>query len=439
FLTARDSGERLTPLPLVSFSTAPAASPRNVRVDPDTRYQTMIGFGGAFTEAAAVTLATLPPDAQDEIIRTYFDPVRGHGYSVCRTHINSCDFSLKNYAYDETPGDEALEDFSIDHDKETLIPLIKKAFRAAGRPFKLLASPWSPPAWMKTTGTMNGGGKLRPEYRAAWAAYYCRYIQAYRDQGIPIWALTVQNEPEAAQTWDSCEYTAEEERDFVRDFLGPALHTAGLADVKLCIWDHNRDRMYERARTVLGDTRAANFVWGTAFHWYCGDYFENVAKVHEAFPNKHLIFSEGCQEGGPHIGSWDTGERYGRSLIKDLNNWTEAWIDWNLVLDSTGGPNHQGNLCSAPVLIDTERKEILYQSSYYYLGHFSRFIRPGAVRLHSAADDDRLETAAFRNSDGKTTVVVMNRTEETLPFTLRRKDVAALFSSPPHSILTLCF
>jgi glucosylceramidase len=437
--TAEATGERLSDLPPITFGEEPDFYVSSVMVDTNHRFQTIEGFGGAFTEAAAVTLGKMSPTQQERVILAYFDPDQGHGYSLCRTHINSCDFSLGNYAYTEVPGDTNLDHFSIDRDRQALIPMIKRARSAAGGNLKLFASPWSPPAWMKTTGAMNRGGKLKEECRDAWARYYCRYVREYEREGIPIWGLTVQNEPEATQSWDSCIYTGEEERDFVRDHLGPALHEEGLADVRLVIWDHNRDRMYERAKAVFDDPKAARYVWGTGFHWYSGDFFENVQKVHDAYPDKKLLFTEGCVERGPQTGAWHLGERYGRSLIQDLNHWTVGWVDWNLILNETGGPNHVENFCSAPIICDTRTDEIQFQSSYYYLGHFSRFIQPGAQRVMCASTRDELEATAFQNPNGEVSVVVMNQSEKSIPFALKYKSAAARLESLPHSIITLRF
>ena len=436
--TAQETQHCLTELEPTSFGSKPDFTVSSVMVDLDRRYQRIEGFGGAFTESAAVTLSKMSPENRARVLRAYFDPETGHGYTLCRTHINSCDFSLGNYAYSEVAGDNELKHFSIDRDRQALIPMIKEAIRLSGG-LKLFASPWSPPAWMKTTGAMNRGGKLKPECRDVWARNYCRYIREYEQEGIPIWGLTVQNEPEATQSWDSCIYTGEEERDFVRDHLGPALEREGLGHVRLMIWDHNRDRMFERAKAVLDDPEAARYVWGTAFHWYTGDFFENCQRVHEAWPDKHLLFSEGCQEGGPHIGSWAPGERYARSVIQDLNHWTVGWVDWNLTLDETGGPNHVGNLCSAPILCDTRTDEVLFQSSYYYLGHFSRFIRPGAERVLCASTRDNLEATACQNEDGEVAVVVLNRSDKEIPFALKCGGEAAMVASKPHSIMTLRF
>ena len=406
-------------------------------VDPRVTYQTLLGFGGAFTESGAVTLQKLPEAKQQEIIDAYFALETGLGYSLCRTHINSCDFSLGNYAYCDKEGDFDLATFSIERDRRALIPFIQRAQEVSGAQLKIFASPWSPPAWMKTTGAMNQGGKLRPDCREVWARYYARYIQEYAQEKIPIWGLTVQNEPDSVQPWDSCLYSAEDERDFVRDYLGPALEKAGLGDVKLMIWDHNRDLMYERAKVVLDDPEAARFVWGTAFHWYVTDTFDNVQRVRDAWPDKHLIFSEGCQEGGPHFGEWALGERYARSMIQDLSHWTEGWVDWNLLLDETGGPNHVGNFCSAPILADTVTDEVHYQSSYHVIGHFSKFIRPGATRILSATTSDHLEQVAFRNPDGTLAVVVLNRSETPIRFELRCEKETWSLKAPQRSVQTL--
>jgi glucosylceramidase len=242
------------------------------------------------------------------------------------------------------------------------------------------------------------------------------------------------------QTWDSCIYTAEEERDFVRDYLGPTLEKAGLLDrVKILIWDHNRDLLYERAKVVYDDPQAARYVWGAAFHWYVGDNFRNVQLTHDAFPNKHLLFSEGCMEGGPHFDAWEVGERYGHSMLQDLNHWTAGWVDWNLVLDQRGGPNHKDNYCSAPIMANTVKGTIYYHNSYYYIGQVTRFVRPGAQRIISASTLDALETTAFVNVDGQIALVVMNRSDKSLNFALKYNNQAALAESPAHSISTFRF
>ena len=406
-------------------------------LDDSIKYQTIEGFGGAFTEAAADTLYKLPKAAQDEIIRAYFDNSTGHGYTLCRTHIGSCDFALGNYAYTEVPGDTELEHFSIARDHNVLIPMIKRAMEVSGGSFRLFASPWSPPAWMKTTGQMNRGGKLKDEYRDAWAKYYVRYIQEYRRIGIDIWGLTIQNEPEAVQSWDSCIYTGDEERIFLRDYLGPTLARENLGDVKVIIWDHNRDELFARAKAVLDDPEAAKYVWGVGFHWYVADRFENISLVRDAYPGKVLLLTEACVELGPHLGDWTAGERYGRSIIEDLNHGAAGWVDWNMLLNQEGGPNHVGNYCSAPIIADTNTGEVHYQSSYYYLGHFSRFIKPGSTRILCASNRDALEATAVVNPAGSTTTIAQNRSEEALDFVLRHKDTSIEVNLPAHAIVTV--
>ena len=435
FLTARYGDARL--------SEQPSPPPLHVghgrvtvTVFPGHTFQRILGFGGSFTEAAAVTWARLDPNARQTFLADYFDADAGHGYTLGRVHMGSCDFALGNYSHVKEVGDLELRSFSIERDRAALIPFIQAAAAVRRAPLRLLASPWSPPAWMKTTGTMNRGGHLLPECRSAWARCYVRFIQAYAAEGIPIWAVSVQNEPEATQSWDSCLYTGEEERDFVRDHLGPELERAGLGDVRIIIWDHNRDRMVERAALVYSDPAAARYVWGTGFHWYGADHFDHVQMVHDAWPDKHLLFTEGCQEGGPHPGSWDLGERYARSMINDLNRWTEGWIDWNLALDEHGGPNHVGNYCSAPILIDTANGSTQHQSSYYYIGHISRFVRPGAHRVLCASADPDVETAAFSNPDRSVAVVVLNRTENWKSLALRITDRDFAIDLPPRSIAT---
>lgn len=437
YQTARQTDDRLTEQPALTFQPVSAAADTpSILIDTSKEFQEFLGFGGAFTEAAAVTLHKMSAENQAEILNAYFNPQTGIGYSLGRTHINSCDFALGNYAYSEVDGDVDLQHFSIDHDREHIIPMIQAAQQIAENPLTLFASPWSPPAWMKSTGMMNQGGKLKPEYRDAWARYYCRYIREMEKEGISIWGLTVQNEPEAVQTWDSCIYTGEEERDFVRDYLGPTLAKEGLGHIRLIIWDHNRDHLFERAKVVLDDPQAAQYVWGTGFHWYVGDNFDNVQLVHDVYPDKHLIFTEGCVEYGPHQGVWDSGERYAHSIINDLNRWTEAWTDWNLLLDETGGPNHVGNFCSAPILADTTTDTIDYQSSFYYIGHFSRFIRPGAKRIICASMRDELEATAFRNPDGTIAIVVMNRSNKAAAFRLKYSGDAVEVTIPEHAIQT---
>ena len=328
---------------------------------------------------------------------------------MCRTTIASCDFAGETYSYDDTPGDKDLKNFTIAHDLKNRIPFIKRAIAASGGRLKLFASPWSPPPWMKTNGVMPDGGKLKPEYDQAWADYYVKYLKAYAAEGIPLWGLTVQNEALATQNFESTTFSAAEERDFVKNFLGPALKKAGLDGVKLMIWDHNRGLMYERAQASYDDPEASKYIWGTAYHWYVGDHFDNIRAVHESYPDKHLLYTEAGISS-----NWDSALHLSKSVITDLNNWTEGWVIWNLLLDQSNGPRHPGVASgiggSTIANGDTATGEIIYHPPHYVFGQFSRFIRPGAKRIVCTSNSDDLIATAALNPDGKIAVVVLNLT-----------------------------
>jgi len=440
YLTAKDTGQRLARSEEIGFhdKLSPIEKEQDIFVDPSKTFQTVLGIGGALTDASAETFYKLPKEKQREILTAYFDPQNGIGYTLGRTHIHSCDFSSESYTYVKD-GDKQLSSFDIAHDLKYRIPFIKAAMAKAGNNFTLFISPWSPPGWMKDNGNMLHGGKLKPEYYESWARYYGKFIQAYEKEGVPIWGLTVQNEPLASQTWESCIYTAEEERDFVKNYLGPTLRKAGLRDKNIIIWDHNRSLMYQRASVVLDDRAAAKYVWGVGFHWYVGDNFENVKRVKEGYPQTHLLFTEGCNGDFDFskINDWQGGELYAKSMIHDLNNGAEGWTDWNVLLDEKGGPNHVQNFCFAPIHADTKTGELFYLNSYYYIGHFSKFIRPGAKRIISSSMTDQLLTTAFLNTDGTIAVVILNLSSQAQPFNLWLGGKATRTSSPAHSIITL--
>ncbi|MBU1020446.1 MAG: glucosylceramidase, partial [Firmicutes bacterium] len=240
----------------------------------------------------------------------------------------------------------------------------------------------------------------------------------------------------AVQRWDSCIYSAEEERDFVKNHLGPVMKNSSAKDVNILIWDHNRDIIVERAKTVLEDPEASQYVWGTGFHWYVSEAFENVGKVHDLFPNKGLLFTEGCQEGGVHLNSWKTGERYARNMIGDFNNWCQGYLDWNLFLDNTGGPNHVNNLCDAPIIIDIFPEKIIRESSYYYVGHFSKYVKPGAVRINVKSVSN-LQSVAFKNVDGSISFIVLNESDKVCPFSFKYAEKTYQVVSNAHSIMTV--
>jgi len=406
-----------------------------ILVDNTKTFQKIIGFGGAFTESSAYTLSKMDPLKRQEVLEAYFDKNKGLNYNIGRVHIHSCDFSLENFTYVED-FDKDLKTFSIKRDFKWVIPMIKDAEKIAGHKIELLASPWSPPAWMKSNNDMNHGGVLLPEYYQAWANYYVKFIEEYTKNGLDVFSITVQNEPAAVQVWDSCIYSAEQERDFVKHYLGPTLKEK-YPEVKIIIWDHNRDIIVERADTVLKDKEARDYVWGTGLHWYVNEDFENLTTLHNLYPDKHILFTEGCQEGGVHLGSWLTGERYARNMIGDFNNYCEGYIDWNLTLDETGGPNHVGNLCDAPIISDTKEGKIHYNSSYYYIGHFSKHIQPGALRTFSKCENKDLKTVSFINKNQEEVVIVLNETEKDYDITIKFNDEDTVITSKKRSISTI--
>lgn len=421
----------------------------HVLLDPSKGYQTFLGFGGSFTESSADLFQQMSPDMQETVLQAYFSRDKGLAYNWGRLHMGSCDFSKGNWSC-VAEGDEKLETFSIKRYHNTILPFLRRAQKAAGD-IKLLASPWSPPAWMKDNQQMLNGGTLLPRFRSSWAKHFVLFAEAFESEGLPLWGFTVQNEPRAVTPWENCLYTADEERDFVRDHLGPALAASTSSHLKLLIWDHNRDNMFLRAHTIYSDPEAAKYVWGIGYHWY-GDtryefwparegmlLFDNVRKVHELWPDKHIIMTESCQESGPRIGDWKLGERYAEAIIQDLENWLEAWIDWNLILDETGGPNHVQNLVSAPVIYDRARKKLVFLSSFYYIGHFSRYIVPGAQRIAVASNRDKLKATGFRNPDGTLVAVLLNQEDYDIRFWLNVNGRSAETELPARSITTYRF
>lgn len=411
-----------------------------IHVYDERSYQTWQGFGGAFTEAAGYTWSKLTQASQKEFLEAYFGK-EGIGYTFSRLHINSCDFALGNYAYLEQVPDENLSEFNISRDREYILPLVRAAMQVNPDKMTFLSSPWSPPAFMKTNGEMNHGGSLKKEYYAMWAKYIAKYLKTYEEEGIKVSYITVQNEPQAVQTWDSCIYSSEEESEFVRNYLGPILAAEGLSEVKILIWDHNKEIAYDRAMEVLSDEKTDRYTAGIAFHWYTGDHFEALSLIHEAFPDKELIFTEGCVEYSRFADTNEVSkaEMYAHDIIGNMNHGTSGFIDWNLLLDEKGGPNHVGNFCAAPIMADTQNATIEKRLAYYYIGHFSKFIRPGARRIAFSKYTSSLEVTAFVNPDGSKAVVVLNPTQKQMEFSLRDKEVTASFHMEPHEIMTITY
>jgi glucosylceramidase len=424
------------------FERDPAAENLVINLYPDISYQEIFGFGGAFTETSAYQFSRMSAETQGKIIKAYFDPVEGLGYNLCRTHIHSCDFSCSRYTYVEDE-DKELKTFSIARDQKYILPFIKAAKKIAGDALWLFASPWSPPGWMKSNGDMCHGGRLLDEYYETWAEYFVRYFQEYKKEGIPFFGLTVQNEAIAWQTWESCVYTAKEEAVFVHNYLKPALNAAGLGDIKVMIWDHNKERVYERARDSFAVPGAKDDIWGVAFHWYSGAHFDALSMAHDAFPDKPLLlteFSVGAAHGetsiGPHT-SWKGMEAYANELIGDFNNYMAAETIWNLLVDETGGPYHDRTGGSrAQIVVNPDKDEIYIEPTYYAIGHFSRFVKRGAKRIGTSSFTQNVGVTAFKNPDGGVVAVALNRGEEALKLRLRMEEITAPVELPEHSLTT---
>jgi glucosylceramidase len=445
YTTASNTDLRLTKTENLQFTEArqPLESEISIFINPNKTFQKLLGIGGAITDASAEVFSKLPEEKQQEFLKAYYDPVDGIGYSLTRTTIHSCDFSSESYTYIEE-NDKTLETFSIEHDRKFRIPMIKRAIESAGGDLLLYASPWSPPAFMKDNNNVLQGGKLLPDYYEAWALYYTKFIKAYENEGMPIWGITIQNEPMAIQRWESCIYTAEEERDFLKNYLGPIMEKEGLADKKIVVWDHNRDLINHRANTIFDDPEAAKYAWGIGFHWYetwaGGDpMFNNLGNIKESYPTKNLLFTEGCQEGfkAENYQFWPNAERYGRSMINDFNQGTVGWTDWNILLDQTGGPNHVGNFCFSPIHGDTDSGDLIYTPSYYYIGHFSKFIRPNAQRVSTVSSRSNLLSTSFLNENNTLVTIIMNPGDDAISYQYYVGAEVAELKIPPHAMQTL--
>ncbi|WP_373018111.1 glycoside hydrolase family 30 beta sandwich domain-containing protein [Muriicola sp.] len=437
-----------------------------IQIIPDQEYQKITGFGGSFTEASASLLNALGPENRKKVIEAYFGD-EGAKYSLTRTHMNSCDFSLNNYSYASVEGDHDLLYFSIDEDKDDIIPFIKEAMEVSSEGFRIVASPWTAPPWMKDNKDWRGG-KLLPEYRETWALFFSKYLEAYKEEGIDIWAFTVENEPLGNDyNWESMHFTPKEMTDFVTDYLGPQLEKDG-HDVKVLGYDQNREHLQEWVDEMYRDDRARNYFDGTAIHWYASTYevFPDALQyAHQKAPDKYLIQTEACVDA--EVPKWQDDQwywskkatdwgwdwapekdkhlhpkyvpvyRYARDIIGCLNNWVDGWIDWNMVLDKRGGPNWFENWCVAPVIVDPEKDEVYFTPLYYTMKHFSRFIRPGAVRIGFENPDPSLLITAARNPDGSIVVVALNQERKAKSFDLALGKSSQKLSISPQAIQTI--
>ncbi len=410
---------------------------RTLRIYRDNKYQCIRGFGGAFTQSSGLNLEKLPVEKQKQFFRDYFGK-EGLNYNLGRVHINSCDFSEGDYAYLNAASDP-LSRFDLSIDEKHIFPMLKGASEFGE--IELLASPWSPPVYMKTNGDMKHGGSLKREFYGDWAAYMVKFVQEYRKRGANITMISVQNEPAATQTWESCLYSAEEEGTFAASFLGPALEAAGLSDVKVFVWDHNKEILFDRALGSMSVPGADKYIGGFAFHWYTGDHFDALRLTQERFPNKELLFTEGCVEYSRFADSDEVrkAEMYAHDMLGNLSAGATGTIDWNLLLDYKGGPNHVGNFCAAPIMCNEDFTDYEKRLSYYYIGHFSKFIQKGARRLATSVCSTDIEAVAFENPDGSVAAVLLNRTAADQWFALTDGKESRYVTLPAHSIMTVVF
>lgn len=410
-----------------------------IDVDTTSLDQTIVGFGGALTESSALVFKNLSTELQDQLIEWYYSE-GGLNYNLGRIHINSCDFSARSYSFDDVQDDFELAHFdhSVSRDQHATIPLIKKAqerVKSTGKELKLLASPWSPPWWMKTNREMVYSGRpgLELGCRHVWARYIAEWVSAYKAQGIPIWAITIQNEPLANSSWDACMMDANFQAEFLAEFLGPTLQSSH-PDVGIFAYDHNKDQLVSYGEGVIGNAKAARYLTGVAFHWYAGDHFDAVRQMRDRHPQFLLLPSEatyekyrlpGYLQGSlANDGDISLGLGYAHDILGNLNSGGVGWIDWNILLDTTGGPNHVGNTCDAAIIADTKAQKLWRHPQFYYIGHFSKFLTPGSKvaettitgsstspvgRPYGTCNDaDGLEATSAVRRDGKLVVVVLN-------------------------------
>lgn len=419
------------------------SNPIIITLNPEEKFQTITGFGGAFTESSAYLVNKLSESNRKKIMNAYFG-ADGANYSLTRTHINSCDFSLKHYAYAMVEDDKNLEHFSIEEDKNNnLIPMILQAKAISKEGFKIIASPWTSPPWMKDNKNWVGG-KLLPEYYDTWALYFSKYIDAYKKEGIDIWGVTVENEPHGnGNNWESMLFSPQEMTNFVQNNLGPKLEKDGKGSIKILGYDQNRAGIKEWVDEMYKDEASSKYYSGTAVHWYESTYEvfpEDLQYAHNKAPNKYLIQTEACVDSEvPHWQDdawywkkeatdwgWDWASekdkylhpkyapvnRYAVDIIGCLNNWVDGWVDWNMVLDTKGGPNWFKNWCVAPVIVNPETDEVYFTPLYYVMSHFSKFMRPGAVKIGCTIDHKEFVATAVKNPDNSIALVVFNPTDK---------------------------
>ena len=519
-LVTSESGDKIARKENVSFKQGHAQG-KLIVIRPDIVKQTIDGIGTSFTESSAFVLAHLDKDKRQEVMDKIYSE-RGANFTLARAPIGATDFSVEGqYSYDDVKGDVKLEHFSIEPDKDgfqvkdypgvrdtsfDVLPMIKEANAIKQKQndddLAIIASAWTAPAWMKDieewyipgadeNNWQGTGGELKQEYLPVYADYLTRYLDAYKREGVDIWGLTPVNEPLGNNgQWESMHFSAESQNEFVKDYLGPGLQKSNNADVKLLVYDQNRDHLEHWADVILSDAETAKYVYGIAVHWYESTFKvheETLDKVHNRFPGFSIINTEATIDDlgkkapdgildplrfeesdwfdndsfwwndnatdWAYTATWPgvvvedhpiytPVHRYARNIIVSLNNWMTGWVDWNIVLDKNGGPNHVGNFCGAPIMIDVETQNVYYTPVYYVLAQFSRTIRPGdkavqAYKYLEGLDDDAIHASATINLDKLLAVQLLNTTKQPLVYKLQIGTQYAEVSIPANSVQTV--
>ncbi len=424
--SSEDGSKTLTPGTPLPLKKAKHGKKNVIVVEPATTYQTMLGMGGSLEHSTCYNLSRLPEKQRDEVIERLVGPERGIGMNLMRICIGTSDFTVEPYySYDDLPAGETDPDlarFSIEKDRAYVLPVLKTAL-ARNPNLLFLASPWSPPAWMKTNGSLCEGA-LKRECYGVYARYLVKYVEAYAAEGIPIHALTPQNEPRmSSPDYTTCLWTGEEERDFIRDHLGPAFAKAGLKTLIWC-WDHNWNEP-QFPRAILSEPEAAKYVDGTGFHLYEGR-VEAQGKFHEEFPQKDIYFTEGSV----------FRSRGAVQLIGILRNWARSYNAWVLMLDEHRKPNRGPHSASATCIELKDDLTTEYRLDYYLYGQFMKFIPRGALRIASTEGDRSFGNVAYKTPDGAVVLVAANSGKDGVHFKVRcgRRQFDA--SLAPRSVAT---
>ncbi|MFF1817816.1 glycoside hydrolase family 30 beta sandwich domain-containing protein [Kribbella sp. NPDC058245] len=431
WLTTADGSTLLARQADVTFGSATSGT--TIDVNPGTTYQTMDGFGAAFTDSSTwLTWNKQSSSQRDALLTKLFDRTNGIGLSLMRLPIGASDFTANSadYTFDDTCCD--LNDFSINHDKAFTIPVLKAA-KAKNSSLELMASPWTPPAWMKTNNSLYGGS-LRTDRQSVFADYYVKYLQAYAAEGLPIYSLAIQNEPHNEAAYESMRMEPAQQADVIKNQLGPKLAANGLSP-KLVAWDHNWNEA-NYATTVLNDAGAKQYLAGSAFHCYAGDVSAQTA-VHNAHPDKDIWFTE-CAGGdwAPNFGDnlkWNLQNL----IIGGTRNWAKGVLFWNLALDQNHGPTNGGCTdCRGVVTINSGTGNVSYNVEYYALGHASKFVVPGARRISSTTVAGSVETVAFRNPDNSVALIALNPSSSAKTFTVRYNGQSFNYTLPAGAVTT---